>query len=294
MLNNKIMLRLDIFDGAASGEGAGEGAAAPDTKGQFDNVVFGKQPETEPAKEGNEPATEPRDFDAEFSDLIKGDYKDAYKKAIQKALDKRIAKHKETENKLRSAESALGVLAEKYGEYNVEKLAERINNDSSLFEKEAYENGSSAEQELEIRRMRAIINSQNAAQRRMEAEMNANNQYAQWVEQAKELQTKFPEFNLETEAQNEAFVKLLENNIPMEHAYFVIHKDEIMNNAVQEAMQKSAKATAQNIAARGSRPAENGARANTALVYQNDVSKLTPQMREEIARRVARGEIISF
>ena len=80
----------------------------------------------------------------------------------------------------------------------------------------------------------------------------------------------------------------------MEHAYKVIHMDSIMQGNAQVVAQQTSKATADNIRARGNRPKENAGSATPGVTYKSDVSKLTRKDRAEIARRVARGENISF
>lgn len=51
---------------------------------------------------------------------------------------------------------------------------------------------------------------------------------------------------------------------------------------------------AKSIAANGARPTENGTGAQSAAVVKSDVSQLTRADRDEIRRRVARGEKIRF
>jgi type IV pilus assembly protein PilA len=77
-------------------------------------------------------------------------------------------------------------------------------------------------------------------------------------------------------------------------AYEAMHHDEMVAGYLQNAVKQGAKATAQNIASRGTRPKENGVGSGTSMVFKPDVSKLTAKDRAEIAERVARGEIISF
>ena len=80
----------------------------------------------------------------------------------------------------------------------------------------------------------------------------------------------------------------------MAEAFRVMHLDELMaNNAAQVARQTEA-AVAANVRANGSRPVENGTRQQSSFTVKSDVSKLTKADRAEIARRVQRGEKISF
>ena len=63
-----------------------------------------------------------------------------------------------------------------------------------------------------------------------------------------------------------------------------------MQYAVQQASQK----IVNGIKAKGSRPTENGVSSGSAAVVKSDVNALTKKDREEIERRVMRGERISF
>ena len=122
----------------------------------------------------------------------------------------------------------------------------------------------------------------------------AQSQYDLWMEQEKEAKQIYPNFNMEIELQNPDFVDLLNSNVSVKTAYQVIHMDEI----IPAAMQFSAKAVEQNIAkkiaANGARPSENGMGGVASAVVKSDVSKLTRLDIDEVARRVARGEKISF
>lgn len=104
----------------------------------------------------------------------------------------------------------------------------------------------------------------------------------------------YQNFDLVQELQNDEFVNLLKAGTPMEHAYKVLHFDELMGNAVQAAAASTEKKVADNVRAKGSRPSENGTSSNSAFVTKTDPSKLTRADFEEIERRVARGERISF
>ena len=73
-----------------------------------------------------------------------------------------------------------------------------------------------------------------------------------------------------------------------------VHFDELMSGAIQVTAANTEKMVANNVRAKGNRPAENGTNAQSAFTVKDDPSKLTKQDFEEIARRVARGEIISF
>ena len=67
-----------------------------------------------------------------------------------------------------------------------------------------------------------------------------------------------------------------------------------MDDFLSKATAQVEKTVTDNIRARGARPQENGAAPKSAVVVKDDVSKLTPADRAEIARRAAMGETITF
>jgi hypothetical protein len=311
-MKNKILfpmiLDLQLFaEGAGGGDGGtgAEGAtgatataAVSQNKGvknPLANVVYGKQAEvTTPAAEVVENPTEDRN--AKFEALIKGEYKDLFDQRMQDTVQKRLKSSKETVDKYNALTPTLEILAKKYGvdASNIEALNKAIEEDDSYFEEEALEKGITVQQLKEIRKMEK----ENAELKRQMAEQNrrdnANRQYAQWMEQADKAKAVYPSFNLNAELQNPQFLNLLRSNVDVRTAYEVIHKDEI----IPAAMQFTAKAVEQKITnkiiANGARPAENGNSSQGASVTKSDVSLLTKADRAEIARRVARGEKISF
>ena len=285
--------------GAEGATGATATAAVSQTKGVKSNpladVQYGiQQTEVEtPAAKVEEPT---EDRNAKFEALIKGEYKDLYDQRMQDTVQKRLKSTKETVDKYNALSPTLEILAKKYGvdASNIEALNKAIEEDDSYFEEEALEKGITVEQLKEIRKMEkenAELKKQMEEQNRKE---NANKLYSQWMEQAENAKKVYPSFDLRAEMQNPQFVNLLRSNIDVRTAYEVIHKDEI----IPAAMQFTAKAVEQKITnkiiANGARPSENGNSSQGASVTKSDVSQLTKADRAEIARRVARGEKISF
>ena len=302
-------LNLQLFAEGASGGDGGTGAegttgatataAVSQTKGAKNplaDVKYGIQPTevTTPSPEVTENPTEDRN--AKFEALIKGEYKDLYDQRMQDTVQKRLKSSKETVDKYNALSPTLEILAKKYGvdASDIEALNKAIEEDDTYFEEEALEKGITVEQLKEIRKMEkenAELKRQMEEQSRKE---NANKIYSQWMEQAENAKKVYPSFDLRAEMQNPKFVDLLRSNIDVRTAYEVIHKDEI----IPAAMQFTAKAVEQKltnkIIANGARPSENGNSSQGASVTKSDVSALTKADRAEIARRVARGEKISF
>ena len=310
-MNSKIFIRklnLQLFAEGAGGDGgtgadgamgATATAAMSQTKGAKNplaNVKYGIQPKEEatPAAEVNPTPTEDRN--AKFEALIKGEFKDLYDARMQDTIQKRLKGSKETVEKYEALAPTLEILAKKYGvdASDVKALNKAIEEDDSYFEEEALEKGITVEQLKEIRKMErenADLKRQMEEQNRKE---NANKVYAQWMEQAEAAKAIYPSLDLRAELQNPQFVNLLRSNVDVKTAFEVLHKDEIIPAAMQYTAKTVEQKLTNKIIANGARPAENGNNSQSATVVKSDVSQLSKADREEIIRRVQRGEKIRF
>ena len=284
--------------GTAQGQGAMAEAASQQTKGAKNplaDVKYGIQEEAAPAAEVQKP-TEAPDLNAEFEKLIKGQYKEQYDARVQDTIQKRLKSSKETVDKYNALTPTLELLASKYGvdANDIEALSKAISDDDAYYEQEALEKGMSVKQLKEIKKMER----ENADLRRQmqEAQRQENGKklYAAWMTQAEDAKKVYPGFDLKTEMNNPKFLDLLKSNIDVRTAYEVLHKDEIIPAAMQFTAQTVEKKIAKSIASGASRPTENGMSSQSAAVVKSDVSQLSKADRQEIIRRVQRGEKIRF
>ena len=302
-----MLLNLQLFaEGGGDGGTGAEGttgvsatAAVSQNKGVKSNpladVVYGKQAEeTTPAAEVVETPTEDRN--AKFEALIKGEYKDLFDQRMQDTVQKRLKSTKETVDKYNELAPTLEALAKKYGvdASDIKALNKAIEDDDSYYEQEALEKGITVEQLKEIRKMEKENSELKRQMEEQNRKENANKLYAQWMEQADKAKQVYPSFDLRAEMQNPKFVDLLRSNIDVRTAYEVIHKDDIIAGAMQFTAKTVEQKLTNKIIANGARPSENGNSSQGASVTKSDVSTLTKADRAEIARRVARGEKISF
>ena len=120
--------------------------------------------------------------------------------------------------------------------------------------------------------------------------------YAEWSMQADFAKNEYPNLDLNTEMQNKDFFGLLIRGIDVKTAYQVIHHDEIVQSAISTATQRTAQAvqqqTVNNIRSKGLRPDESAGSSQAGFTFKADPHKWTKADREEIAKRVARGEKI--
>ena len=125
-------------------------------------------------------------------------------------------------------------------------------------------------------------------------EASAKQICAQWQKEGEDLRGQYPDFVMQRELTNPVFADLLRAGVPLRTAYEACHLDEILGGAMQFAADKAAAAAQTRAAALAQRPLENGVRPSAGSVMQPDVNALTLAQREQIERRVARGERIRF
>ena len=302
-------LNLQLFAEGAGGDG-GTGAdgatgatatvAVSQNKGAksnpLANVKYGIQEEAAepPAAKVETIATEDRE--AKFNELIKGEYKDLYDARMQDTIQKRLKGTKETVDKYNELTPTLEMLAKKYGvdASDIKALNKAIEEDDSYYEAEALEKGLTVEQLKDIRKMERENAELKAQMNERQRRETAANQYAAWMEQAKEAKKIYPTLDLNTEAKNPEFLKLLNAGIDVGNAYLVIHKDDIIPAAMQYTAKTVEQKLTNKIIAGGARPTENGKSSQSASVVKSDVSQLSKADRQEIIRRVQRGEKIRF
>lgn len=300
-LNLMLQLFAEGGDGGTGAEGTTgvtETAAVSQTRkatNPLANVKYGKQEEAAPPPEEPKQTATP-DRNAEFEKLIKGEYKDLYDARMQNAIRGRLKATEDTVNRFNALTPTLELLAEKYGvdANDVEALNKAIEEDESFFQDEALEKGMTVQQLKEFRKMQrenADLKRQMSDQQTKE---RADMLYASWVNQGEKTKTVYPSFDLKAEMENPRFVDLLRNNIDVRTAYEVLHKDEIIPAAMQFTAKTVEQKLTNKIIAGGQRPTENGMNSQGAAVVKSDVSQLSKADRQEIIRRVQRGEKIRF
>ena len=169
-----------------------------------------------------------------------------------------------------------------------------IESDNAYLAAEADKRGMSIEDYKYITRLERENRNFYRIRAEQEAADRANMAVKHWYDESQSLRESYPEFDIFSEAKNPSFVSLLQNGIDVRTAYEVVHHAELVSKAAQEAAKEAEKRTAEAIRQRAQRPAENGLSSASSAIIKNNVSSLSAKEREEIARRAARGERITF
>ena len=304
-----LKLRLQFF--AEGGDGAGAGAEgsnlgesvgaekglANHKKSDLSNVIYGKASD-QGQTTGEEAKTPQKTKTQAFEELIKGEYKEEFSKRTQGIIDERFKKMKGMESELATHNEIIKRLSEKYGTdaKDTKALLKAIDGDESFYEQEALEKGLTVKQLKELKQLERENAEFKAAKEEAERKEKSEQIYSDWLKQGNEFAEKYgiKDFDLSVEVQNPDFCRLIESGISIESAYISTHLDDMIGGVMAQTADNVRKSIAQNITDRQGRPSENGASSLNSQIFKTDVSKLTRADRDEIERRVMRGETITF
>lgn len=322
-LMEKLYFDLQLFADGGAGAAGGDGGAAAGAEGAtgvtapdagerrqkrvnpLANVRYGVQPSQEEspgevAAATDEAANANQDEGKKsFRDLIKGEYKADADAWAQELIRNRFKQNGELEEKLNSMNPLLELLGKKHNvdPTDIEQLTRIIGDDDSLYEEEAIQRGMSVETLKSVKQMERENEVLKQREQQSIADMRMRQHFDTLAQQAEAAKQLYPDLDLMTEMQNPIFARLTAPgvNVDVRTAYEVVHRDEMRGAEMQFAAQKSAERVANAVRANGMRPQENGMNGQQAASQvKTDPRTLTRADREEIKRRVARGEKIAF
>ena len=306
-------------DGAKGGSQAAPGSTRRGKSGEFQNVLFGKQSAPAAAGEGGgqegqqQSSVAGSDKDKQpgvtttsdtlearrkaFQDLVNSEeYKDIYTEETQRIINRRFRETQNLEQQVARNQPLIDMLMQRYkiSDGDIGKLTAAIENDDAYWSEAAEEAGMSVEQYKQFQKLQR----ENAAlmrdQQQRRSQQAAQQQLQKWYGEAEQVKGVYPSFDLNAEVKNRQFISMLKGGVPMQHAYEVVHLDDIKAGVAKMQAKATERQVVDGIRAKGARPQENGTTSQSAFTVKDDVGKLTKAERAEIARRVARGEIIKF
>lgn len=219
-------------------------------------------------------------------------YREPYDKEMQGAIRDRIKNIKKSEESLQKLSPIIKGMYEKYGvqEGDIDSLVNAYNNDDDRLANEALERGVSVDQLKEIKSLERDRAELERIRNRDREEEAFNQHIAKLQQQAEELKKSVPGFDLIAELRgNPKFAQLTspQYGLSVEDAYYLVHRAEIDAGA-----RMASRRIAMSQAANASRPTENGLLDQAAVEIKADPSKWSRKDREEVRRRVQRGDKI--
>ena len=251
----------------------------------------GSKPDKETSSETDKSAMK-----AEFEKLIKGDYKEFYEERVKENLNRRF---RENARIKRQNEENREIVEMLYDRYNldvgdVRALKQALDGDDAYLAAEADKRGISIENYKYIKKLENDNRRFAKMQMQQNARQRANETVEKWYDESMRLKEIYPDFDIFSEAKNPSFVSLIQSGIDVRTAYEAVHHNDIVRMAQENAAREAEIKVAESIRQKASRPAENGLSSRSSAIFANGVSSLTREEREDIAKRAARGEKISF
>lgn len=312
-----ILVNLHLFDGEGEMVQAGSennDAANASQQTQGETVVYGKEIESETQSQTQQqgektektttdtPDTQEPEFDfskisqekrPEVFKQFKEAFKEEYTQEFNNHFDRRFKEHKEQEAKLGQYEPIIQALMKYHNVNDIAGLQQVIDTDvmADLAEQEGFSDVNKYKEYL------AAKNESQKAKQKIEqinAEKANQDQINKWVNEGVEIKKTYPDFDLSKEILKPEFAERLQRGMSVTDAYTLTHLNDIVSNAAKTAAKKAEENTVTSIKSKNARIPENGTKQSPGVVRKTDPSKLTDKDLAEIARRVERGEKISF
>ena len=288
-----------------SAKGRLENKDAPSKeRSRYKNIQQVKTQGEEAGKEGKAPTGE--SLDMEFESMIRGKYRDVWQKRTDAIFNRRFAEMKA----LKESHAAVAPLIDKLSErYKVQRgdikgLLNALDSDGKVQAPvQSTHQQMDVGPKMEMGRLNSIgsrlkaLNQARAQQREMQDQAQRQQRVEttkqRWMAETKAAKEVYPSLNFSKEYQNPDFTRLISAGIPVQHAYEIIHRDDILGGAMHYTAQKTREKLAADIAARGMRPAENGVTGQTAMIPGFHYDRLSKAAKAEIERRALKGERVN-
>ena len=290
-----------LFDGEGGGD-AGEGtASSSESKQDVTKIQYGKSAgeDQTPSQVGSDNGNEADDLTAEWEALTgkNGKFHDMLGQVKSQTIQDRFKNQADLQAQVNGIVDDLSPLFMNYGLQpgDFEGLKAAVQSDENFYRSGAEREGLDVNQYKEMLKLKADAERGRRISEAFQNEQARQARYAEWEADASELQEAFPAFDLGLEIEhNEQFKQLLDSGVDVRTAFLTSHMDEILNGANAYA-QKTATANVVNtIQQRAARPMEGALNHAPAIQRKSDPSSLSNEDLDEINRRVAAGEIISF
>lgn len=285
-----VALGMGAADAAGqqiTGEAQTMGAAAAAGQQSGQTIPAQNGSATTPDAQGKQEET--------FASLIAGKYKADYETAVQNVVKQRLKGHNQLKRQFDALGPVVDALGAMYGidtsdprKIDYAAIAEKFGADSRFYDAEAIERGTTADAVRREYQQRA----ETASMKRQLQEYQVKEAFGAVRDGFdREVASRYGA-DFETEMANADFARLIAANVPPRTAYEVVHMAEIQQAQAQVVAERARSNVMQTIAAQGARPAEIGGNANGGEYTKTDPRSWTKQQREDIIRRVQRGERI--
>ena len=273
-------------------------AKHPELRQTYGQGLKQKGPKGQRPAEGPAPTpgatTGAKTIDERWEELKKGEFAEAYGKDVQKAIQDRFKNQADTQKQLEAMEPMLKVLRERAGVESNEELTKYILDDDSLYEEAASEAGMTIPAYKQFMQMKQERDeAQQREQENIQTQM-LQQHFAKLSQQAEEFKKQLPGFDLMTELrENPKFMQLTspEVGLSVQDAFFALHRDEMMPQAMMAGMERAKQQMGQTIQAQRKRPVEGAmkGKGQAAADFNVDPRGLTRSERNRVYDLIHKG-----
>lgn len=257
-----------------------------------------KAPKAQPAENPEKDAKTGEDSRRQkWEELKKGEFADFFGQDMQKGIQDRFKNQKDANKQLKKLAPMLEVLRQRAGVESDDDLIKQIMDDDSLYEQEANERGMTIEALKEFKAMEKELTERKEAEKQSLEDRMLRQHFEKLVHQADELRQRIPDFDLRKELENPLFLQMTSKDVgvPVEAAYFAIHHDEMMPQAIAMGVRQGVMKAAESVKANGSRPAEGAMQGNTAAApVAINPRQLTPKQIRDLISQANMGKRVTF
>lgn len=241
------------------------------------------------AREGETPQARRARYEA----LVrgKGEFADLFREDTQRAVQGRLA---QAQKAMEAQKPVMDLLMSRYGTQDLALLRQALERDGDWWRTYAQAQGITEDQARARLQMDGELEAKRRRSARQEGQQRAEAQMRRWAGEARELQTRYPDFDIRRAMADETFRSLLRARVPMQTAYEVADLERIKGAvAARAAREAEAKLTA-TIRANGARPVEGGASGAPGSSVKPDPGRMSEAEILELMERARRGEKIIF
>lgn len=230
---------------------------------------------------------------ARYEALVRGrgEFADLFREDTQRAVQGRLA---QAQKAMEAQKPVMDLLMSRYGTQDLALLQQALERDGDWWRTYAQAQGITEDQARARLQMDGELEAKRRQSARQEGQQRAEAQMRQWAGEARELQKRYPDFDIRAAMADETFRSLLRSRVPMRAAYEVANLERIKGAvAARAAREAEAKLTA-TIRANGARPVEGGASGAPGSSVKPDPSRMSEAEILELMERARRGEKIIF
>lgn len=311
----KYIFNLQLFaEGGAGGEGGagapGAGEASNGVGSQQPTVIYGKQEqaaETQPGEVGvGNPGEQPGEEEgaeqqkqATLKELLKSNpsYKQEVEQLIQNRVKNATSQKAQLEAELNAHNEIMLSLYARYGlqEGDKQGLQMALARDNSYLQEEADLKGIDVQQLAYIKQMEFENMKIKMQQKQSQEQQYIQQQQQKWNMESQACKEQYPDFDFIEEMGNQDFVQLIRSGYPVKEAYEFAHRNEMLQSKIQQTAETVKQQVTSSIKSKQSRPQENAAtNLRPGMVVKSNPNEFDKKDLQEIRKRVARGEKISF